>query len=210
MADSDGSEIQEGRRERRHRELRARIYQTAQQLFLDKGFEATTVSQIAEAADIAPATFFNHFRSKSAILQSMTVEVSEHLEAMVEEQLARKASAQERIEAFADRVASDILQVRMLAHDVLLELVQQGVYHGDAAPHLSGVREPFAHILREGQAKGDVRMDYDARFLSELVIGALNSIITNWLSDPSYPLAERLRDTAAFMGEAIRPAAQGE
>jgi hypothetical protein len=42
------------------------------------------------------------------------------------------------------------------------------------------------------------------------VVGALNSVITNWLSDPSYPLAERLRDTATLMGEAIRPVSRGE
>ena len=62
----------EGRRERKKRELRSRIYQTARTLFLSQGFEATTVEQIAAAADIAPATFFNHFQSKNALLGEMT------------------------------------------------------------------------------------------------------------------------------------------
>ena len=39
---------------------------------MSQGFEATTVEQIAAAADIAPATFFNHFQSKNALLGEMT------------------------------------------------------------------------------------------------------------------------------------------
>ena len=58
----------EGRLERRKRERRLRIYATAVELFHTQWFERTTVSQIAEAADIVPATFFNHFQSKRALL----------------------------------------------------------------------------------------------------------------------------------------------
>ena len=45
----------------------------------EQGFEATTVEQIAERADIAPATFFNHFQSKGGILALMTSEVVDYL-----------------------------------------------------------------------------------------------------------------------------------
>ena len=64
----------EGRLERRKRERRMRIYAVAIGLFRTQGFERTTVSQIAEAADIVPATFFNHFQSKNALLGQMTTE----------------------------------------------------------------------------------------------------------------------------------------
>jgi AcrR family transcriptional regulator len=199
----------EGRRERRSRELRAHIYRVAQGLFLEHGFEATTVSQIAEAADIAPATFFNHFQGKGGVLDAMTAEVFEELERLVDEQLARPVSAQERISAFADRVAEEVLKVRDLAHDVLLGLMQLGLQRGEMAPHLKGLHEPFVQMLEEGQRAGEVRSDLAPAFLAELVVGALNGAITNGLNDPAYPLADRLRATAVFMGEAISPAPRG-
>src|SRR4051812_19501557 len=87
----------EGRRERKKRELRSRIYATARELFVAQGFEATTVEQIAAAADVAPATFFNHFQSKNALLGEMTTEIFDHLEALVTQDLLRPGSAQERI-----------------------------------------------------------------------------------------------------------------
>ncbi len=55
-----------GRLEKRKRERRLRIYGIAMDLFRAQGFERTTVSQIAEAADIVPATDYNHFQSKNA------------------------------------------------------------------------------------------------------------------------------------------------
>ena len=194
-----------GRRERRSQELRDRIYQAAQSLFLEYGFAATTVNQIAEAADVAQATFFNHFQSKAAILGAMTEEVFAQLELLMSEVLSQPGTPQERIRRFARRVADETLAVRGLAKDVLLELHQIGVQSGDVAPHLAGMREPFERMLREGQQGRTVRDDLDAEFLAEFVIGALNTTVTNWLIQTHYPLAVRLDQAASLLVEAIEP-----
>ncbi|MGL4744863.1 MAG: TetR family transcriptional regulator, partial [Dermatophilaceae bacterium] len=47
---------------------RQRIYDEAVRLFADRGYGATTVADIAEAADIAPRTFFTYFPTKEALL----------------------------------------------------------------------------------------------------------------------------------------------
>jgi AcrR family transcriptional regulator len=195
----------EGRRERKKRELRGRIAEAARQLFLKNGYESTTVAQIAELADVAPATFFNHFPSKSAVLAEMTSEVSEHLQGLVDRQLRRPASTQERILGFADSVATDVAETRGLARDVLLELMRGRARPGEDAPYLSPVHEPFATIIREGQAAGHVRTDLDAIFLAEMALGALNVAITHWMNDPEFPLESWLRQAAAFICEAIEP-----
>jgi AcrR family transcriptional regulator len=194
----------EGRRERKKRELRARIYEAARQLFLEHGFEATTVAQIAEAADVAQGTFFNHFPSKQAVLAELTSEVSGHLQSMVDEQLLLPVSALNRITGFADCVAKELAQARGVAREVLLEVMRTSARPGEAYPYLARVHEPFTAILREGQATGEVRSDLDAAFLAEMVVGALNVGVTNWLVDPGYPLEERLLQTAAFIRGAIQ------
>lgn len=47
---------------------RARLEQAALDLFERQGFEQTTVAQIADAAGVAPMTFFRHFAAKSRVL----------------------------------------------------------------------------------------------------------------------------------------------
>ena len=195
----------EGRRERKKRELRSRIYQKAQELFLTQGFEATTVEQIAAAADIAPATFFNHFQGKHALLGEMTTEVFQHLQELIEQYLLRPGTAQERILGFADRAASDATAARGVARDVVLELMRTRAHPGTTPPYLERIFAPIAKTLREGQRKREVRDDLDAGFLAEMVLGALNAPFINWMNDPDYPLEQRLRQAAAFIGEAIRP-----
>ena len=195
----------EGRRERKKRELRSRIYQKAQELFLTQGFEATTVEQIAAAADIAPATFFNHFQSKHALLGEMTTEVFDHLQELIAQHLLRPGTAQERLAGFAERAAQDASAARGVARDLVLELMRTRGRPGETPPYLERISAPIAKTLREGQRSGEVRTDLDAAFLAEMVLGALNAPFINWMNDPDYPLEQRLRQAAVFIGEAIRP-----
>ncbi len=193
-----------GRLEKRKRERRQRIYGVAMDLFRTQGFESTTVNQIAEAADIVPATFFNHFQSKNALLGQMTSEVLDTLELMLEHEFKAAESTRARLTVFVARAADRIAETRGLARDVLLELVRTKSEPGEQPPYIRRIHEPFAGMLREGQERGDVRHDQDAAFLAEMVVGILNAAVTNWLADPDYPIERRLRQAAQFAWEAIR------
>ncbi len=56
------------RREQRARRTRARIADAALRLFLDRGYPATTVEAIASRAGVAPATVYQAFGTKQAVL----------------------------------------------------------------------------------------------------------------------------------------------
>lgn len=57
-----------GLRERKKRETRRRLLETATKLFSERGFDQVSVAEIADAADVSKMTVFNYFDSKEDLV----------------------------------------------------------------------------------------------------------------------------------------------
>jgi AcrR family transcriptional regulator len=57
-----------GLREQKKAETRAALVKAAQDLFHRKGYEATTIDEIAEAAVVSRRTFFRYFPTKEDLV----------------------------------------------------------------------------------------------------------------------------------------------
>src|SRR5262245_3911786 len=88
------------RRERKKERTRQQIYHAAMELFVARGFEAVTVEDICQAADVAKGTFFLHFPAKDALLLEYGRQVSGELEEILSHHHGGPTAALRKILSF--------------------------------------------------------------------------------------------------------------
>ena len=84
--------------ERRRAATRERLVSTALALFAKHGIYEATVEDITEAADVGKGTFYQHFRSKTAIIRHLLHEGFDELLHQCRQEVQPSATAQERVE----------------------------------------------------------------------------------------------------------------
>ena len=76
---------------------RGKLLQMAAHLFRNKGYERTTVRDLASAVGIQSGSIFHHFKSKDEILRSVMEETIRYNTALMRAELAQATSVRERV-----------------------------------------------------------------------------------------------------------------
>jgi AcrR family transcriptional regulator len=103
----------EGLRERKRRATHLRILEAARALFVARGYDGTTLEDIADASNLSRRTLFHYFRSKDDILMSMAGGMGDALVQGLEAQPPGKSPLATMMDAMADIAAAQ-------PHDELL------------------------------------------------------------------------------------------
>jgi AcrR family transcriptional regulator len=171
------SEIAEpGRRERKKAETRARIFRSALRLVRKHGFDAVSVEQICEAADVAKRTFFLHFPTKHALVHEYGAQVR----AVVREALEGETGGAEA------KLRLALLTMGARARENP-EIVRLSVEEAFSGPHSGEVLDAgrtlaleLADVVREGQRAGELRRSVDPRVVSGAIVSTYLSFVAEW------------------------------
>ena len=185
------------RRERKKLETRQRLMETALRLFSERGYEATTVKDIAAAADVAKGTFFNYFETKEAVLPAIAARRVEQLEETLRPDLGAPDSPVARIKLALQLIAESRLCQKQLAERLFAAMMRrQEIDVGHA------LRDLLAGQVRQAQAAGEIRSDLEATYLAGLIHALFfQRLVMYHRGDRPVPLRESLENSVDLLME---------
>lgn len=156
----------------KHEDKRTAILRTAAQLFAEKGYEATSLDNIAERLGMHKATLYHYVDNKESILYQCLVLSFGDLDKVIEATQDRDVPVLERLRAFVRSLAvaqnNDFGRCLVLVGSRPLET--QG---GDIRQFQRRLDTTVRDLVTEGIADGSVKPCNPGMF-SALLFGALN------------------------------------
>jgi TetR/AcrR family transcriptional regulator, cholesterol catabolism regulator len=179
-------------RERKKAATKERLYFEALDLFRHKGFAATTVEEIAEAAEVSKGTFFNYFPSKEALLhylsERLAASTAEALAALQADALTTRAKLNQILQVLVATVEAD----RELTRVAVFELLKAPAAIV-ADPYRNLLRQAVSGLLLEGQRRGEIAADLDPDLWSSAITGVYFQQLFEWCAaEAPYALGERM------------------
>lgn len=183
------------RREQQKERRRRQIFEAALRLFRERGFDATTVEEIAAAADIAKGTFFNYFPTKEAVLLHLNDMQVARIQAVVEETPGFEAMAsREQIATIFAALAAGVELQRGLVPLLIAEVLKRRLVLQQNERMIDADFEQFlATIVAGGQARGELRADIEPIEQARLISALYFVTIIRWLDLPIAQLEVMLR-----------------
>ncbi len=169
--------------------LKDRILDTAEELFADTGYAATSIRRIADQAGVNPALVHYYFGNKKTLLQEVMERTLEPLGRAI-------AAMKDGAEASPDRIAALLLSMaskhpnipRLLTREVLLPGGEmQQFFTENMAPRLGGA---LPALLDREKSAGRLRQDTDPGISAVLIMAmCVFPFIARSLAEPVIGLA---------------------
>ncbi|EED37121.1 transcriptional regulator, TetR family [Stenotrophomonas sp. SKA14] len=128
------------------------LMDAAQALFLSQGVEATTVSDIVAAADVAKGTFYTYFASRGEILQALAQRYTRHFIEDVDQAVQQQPAADgvARLRAWI-RANIEIYVRTHAVHDVVFA---HHHHHQRGNAERNAIQQQLLSILETGMTAG--------------------------------------------------------
>lgn len=192
------------RHEQQREQTRDQVVATALRLFVERGYVAVRVEDIAAAAGVSRATFYKYFSEREEILAELFARL-----------LGRDPAPAPAGDAadVVKRVTTLLVEsaLRMAGQELLARFVYSlPIRH--AALLAEGTRPPVAEtverLLTEAAAAGAIRTDLPVALLTAHVTRSFEAAMRDWAEGRADDVADHVRQLVdlAFTGVAPRPA----
>ena len=184
-----------GRRERRSEKTRT-IYSFLPRFgyFGERGFNATTIEAITEAADVGKGTFFYYFENKeSLLLEHHQIQMGK-VRAFLAKCMTSKVSLSTLLFGHAMNMAAEERKRPALLQSLIMaifsnETIQNSMLAG-LNPSIQTLEELIAYRQQCGEIRSDIAPNAVAHAFQRMLFGTM----AIWTLSPDTPLEENLKN----------------
>jgi AcrR family transcriptional regulator len=189
-----------GLRERKKAKTRRSIQEHAMRLFIDQGYDTTTIEQIAEAAEVSPSTFFRYFPTKEDVV------IQDDYDPMITSAFLEQPATLSPIDALRGAVHDVFGQVFAQDQETILQRLRLiWSIPSLRARQVEGQIATTAMLTeaiaeRTGRSPGD----FEVQVFAGAVVGGWISAIKRWIeSEGKDPLVDLMDKVLVMLGEGL-------
>ena len=183
----------QSRRELNKLRCRQRILKASRQLFSGKGYEETTIEDVAERAEISKATLYNYFPSKESLLIGIAEAELADIRRLIAQDLRDEARSLLKLRRVMEVFVVDSIPYISLSRKITyLNSCEESPLYATRLTMMKIMRQ----LVEEAQDQGDFRADVPADDIVDMVMGIYLMAQFEWSHIADY--------TEAFCIEKLR------
>jgi TetR/AcrR family transcriptional regulator, cholesterol catabolism regulator len=164
-----------GRNAAEKRRRRGEVLDVAARMFAEKGYENTTSQDIGKELGMLRGSIYYYFDSKEGLLFELIEEVWLGALEYLDEVLASDASPAEKLHELIRRhvlyITENTTDASLFLHEVRS---LSDKHRATVIEQEKRYRQGITKLIKDGQAKGEIRKDIDAKLATFQVLGAVN------------------------------------
>ena len=177
---------QQTRRERKKEETRRRILDAAFKLFVEQGFENTTVDQITVTADVGKGTFYNYFPNREAALFEFVEDLGIRRGQKIWPGILKLQDTRQRLAKAFQSLCAWFEEYPELLRVYLTDTINKSLRN--PANHQYNHLELFlTEIIKMGQDDGDIRDDVIPQQMVDHLMGITLIQLCRWFEGGAGP-----------------------
>lgn len=140
----------------------------SRRLFTAKGYEETTMEDIAEAAEVSKATLYNYFSSKENLLLGIAEAALDEIRQLIDTDLREEPDSLEKLRRVMETLVTDSIRYITLSRRILYSNLSP-----DSELHVTRLElmEILKQLVGEAQERGRLRRDLTSEALVESFLG---------------------------------------
>jgi AcrR family transcriptional regulator len=148
----------------------------AVEVFNERGYDGTSMEDLARAAGISKSSIYHHVRGKEELLNRAVGRALDGLFGILDQPEARNGPAVRQLEYVIRRTAV-VLMDELPYVTLLLRVRGNTTTERWAMERRREFDQRVAELLKAAVAEGDLRVDVEVRLATRLLFGMINSIV---------------------------------